>query len=47
LNPKPQQVIESTVSKDLDCSLESNKTSANYYDLTVGIQGQVKWAKLA
>ena len=36
----------SKVSKDSDCSLESKKkTSAKYYHLTVGVQGQVKLAK--
>ena len=35
------------LSKDSDCSLISNKTSDKYYHLTVWVQGQVMWAKVA
>jgi len=37
----------SKVSNDSDYSLVSSKTSAKYYHLTVGGQGQAKWAKVA
>jgi len=43
LNPKSQQIIQSI--KKLYCCLVSNKNLSEYCHLTVGAQGQVKWAK--
>jgi len=44
-NQNPSRSLK--VTKDLDCSLVSNKNFRKYYHLTVGTQGQVKLAKVA